>query len=103
MHGASELLHSKERPGGLWAKFSNNPVVKWWSNLMRNPINVHILCFLTIEVLVSSHGSKLSDRVWQAGGSAELAAKGKCWIDGICRSGPSWWLGSHDDSDLAYR
>jgi hypothetical protein len=45
----------------------------------------------------------IQNRIWQAGGSAELAARGKCWIDGVCTAGPSWWLGSHDDSDYAYR
>jgi hypothetical protein len=45
----------------------------------------------------------IQNRIWQAGGSAELASRGKCWIDGACKAGPSWWLGSHDDSDYAYR
>jgi hypothetical protein len=26
-------------------------------------------------------------RVWQAGGSAERAARGKCWIEGMCVGG----------------
>ena len=43
------------------------------------------------------------NRVWQAGGSAEMASKGKCWIDGECVAGPAWWIGSHDDSESAYR
>ena len=46
-------------------------------------------------------------RVWQAGGSAERAARGKCWIEGECLE--SQWLGlkdvgwmSQDDVDEAY-
>jgi hypothetical protein len=61
-----------------------------------------------IEKLDAEDGQDLvsdivQNRIWQAGGSAELASRGKCWIDGVCNAGPSWWLGSHDDSDYAYR
>lgn len=47
--------------------------------------------------------SDLKNRIWQAGGSAEMVARGKCWIDGECAKGPSWWIGSHDDSENSYR
>jgi hypothetical protein len=47
--------------------------------------------------------SDLENRIWQAGGSAEMVARGKCWIDGECANGPSWWIGSHDDSEISYR
>ena len=68
-----------------------------------------LLCFLVKKT--DEFGSddsaaqpiNIQSRVWQAGGSAELASRGKCWIDGECKNGPSWWLGSHDDSEHAYR
>lgn len=47
--------------------------------------------------------TELKGRIWQAGGSAEMAARGKCWIDGECFVGPSWWIGSHDDTEDSYR
>ena len=49
-------------------------------------------------------------RVWQAGGSPALAARGKCWLDGECVLGSgSWsdkrvggqWL-SQDDVEESY-
>ncbi len=77
---------------------------------------IHSISFLSL--VVNFRGSKscttvastepnqiffLKDRVWQAGGSADRSLRGKCWIDGHCEKGPFWWLGSHDDSDYAYR
>lgn len=47
--------------------------------------------------------------MWQAGGTPERAARGKCWIDGSCAAadGGKYWSfgwrgGSGDDEDEAY-
>lgn len=47
-------------------------------------------------------GGNEGERVWAAGGRAEFAARGKCWIDGECESGGKWWQGSQDDEEEVF-